>query len=88
MAERGGQPENNNAGKNKPFWRTLDRVIAQDDGKKLRLAAERLVDMAVAGDIQAIKELGDRLDGKAAQAIVGHDGGQLTVQIVASDADA
>lgn len=29
--------------------------------------ANKLIDMALSGDIQAIKELGDRLDGKAKQ---------------------
>lgn len=33
--------------------------------KKLYLIADRLVDKAVAGDIQAIKEINDRVDGKA-----------------------
>ena len=33
------------------------------------LAARRLVAAAVAGDIQAAKEMGDRLDGRAHQSI-------------------
>lgn len=37
-------------------------------GKKLDTLANKLVDMACAGDIQAIKEVGDRLDGKPVQA--------------------
>lgn len=69
MAERGGQPGNQNASKNKPFWHAIDRAIAQEDGKRLRAAAEKLLDAAAAGEAWAIKELGDRLDGKPAQAI-------------------
>lgn len=69
MAERGGQPGNQNATKNKVWIAALNRAIAQDDGVRLRAAAEKLIDLAVAGDVQALKELGDRLDGKVAQAM-------------------
>lgn len=37
----------------------------------MRAAAEKLLDLAVAGDVQALKELGDRLDGKPAQTVQG-----------------
>ena len=37
--------------------------------KKLTIIAEKLVDLAVAGDIQAIKEVSDRVDGKPTQQI-------------------
>ena len=39
------------------------------DRKKLRVLADRLVDKALEGDITAMKEIGDRLDGKAAQSV-------------------
>lgn len=71
MAEIGGQPGNKNATKNKVWIEALNRSIAQDDGKRLRAAAEKLLDLAVAGDVQALKELGDRLDGKPAQTVQG-----------------
>jgi HPt (histidine-containing phosphotransfer) domain-containing protein len=45
----------------------LNRAIAQDDSKRLRDAAERLLDIAAAGEAWAIKELADRLDGKPHQ---------------------
>jgi hypothetical protein len=80
MAERGGQPGNQNATKNKVWRDALDRAIAQDDGKRLRAAAEKLLDLAEAGESWAVKELGDRLDGKPAQAITGADGGPLQVE--------
>ena len=69
MATSGGQPGNQNAKKTKPFWHAIDRAIVQEDGKRLREAAEKLLDAAAAGEEWAIKELGDRLDGKAAQAV-------------------
>lgn len=37
--------------------------------KKLYQIAERLVDQAIEGDMQAIKEVNDRIDGKAPQAM-------------------
>lgn len=57
----------------------LNGEIIDDNGyriKKLRAIAERLVNMAVAGDMAAIKEINDRIDGKSMQAleISGHEG--------------
>ena len=87
MADIGGQLGNNNAGKNRPFWRALDRAIAQDDGKRLREAAEQLIDLAAAGTPWAVRELADRLDGKAAQALTLSDpnGDPLKVIFEAKD---
>ena len=41
----------------------------------LQAIAEKLIDCALEGDISAIKEIGDRVDGKAVQAIEGVEGG-------------
>ena len=68
MATRGGQPGNNNATKNKIWISALNRYVAQNP-EKLAKAAEALVMKAAEGDVSAIKELGDRLDGKAAQTL-------------------
>lgn len=62
---------NKNATKNKAWDEALRRAIVQDDGKRLRAAAEKLLDKAAEGEMFAIKELADRLDGKAAQTISG-----------------
>ncbi len=50
-------------------------AIADADGnfKRLRSVAETLIAKAESGDVQAIKEIADRLDGKVAQAIIGDD---------------
>lgn len=40
---------------------------------KLREVADALVEKAIGGDVQAIKEVADRLDGKVPQAVVGDD---------------
>lgn len=82
MAQSGGQPGNTNASKSKPFWHAIDRAIAQDDGKKLRKAADALLNAAASGEDWAIKELGDRLDGKPHQSIDATIDGTLTVELV------
>lgn len=66
-----GAPEGNtNSSKNNRLWaETIRRAVVQSDGKRLRKIAEALLDKAAEGDIAAIKELGDRLDGKSTQAI-------------------
>ena len=69
MSGPGAPIGNTNATKNKVWIAALNRSIAQDDGKRLRAAAEKLLDLAVEGNVPALKELGDRLDGKAAQAV-------------------
>ena len=60
---------NSNATKNRPWREAINRALAQHDGQKLRTIAEKLIAQAEAGDIQAIKELADRLDGKPAQQV-------------------
>lgn len=60
---------NNNATKNKAWDAALRRAIAQDDADRLRKAAEKLLTLAADGEQWAIRELADRLDGKATQQI-------------------
>jgi hypothetical protein len=49
--------------------------------RKLDDIAETLVALAVGGDMAAIKEIGDRMDGKPAQAIVGDDSQPVTLTL-------
>jgi len=58
---------NRNAHKGKIFFDALRRAMAGDDHRRLRRAAERLLDLAAEGEPWAIKELADRLDGRPAQ---------------------
>lgn len=50
--------------------------------------AEALVIAAMAGDLQAIKEIGDRIDGKVPQALVGGDDDSAPIRLLTnSDTD-
>jgi len=63
---------NKNACKNKPWLEALNRAMIRYDGGKenaLNLIADQTVKAAVMGDQWAIKEIGDRVDGKAAQSM-------------------
>lgn len=72
---------NNNATKNKCWREALQRIVAKRP-KDLEQVAEALFAAAKQGDIAAIKELGDRLDGKASQDVNAKVEGNLTVEIV------
>jgi hypothetical protein len=49
-------------------------------GKALRSVAIKVVEMAVEGNKDAWQEIGNRLDGKPAQAITGPDGGAIQIE--------
>jgi hypothetical protein len=66
---KGAPLGNHNATKNKPFWEAVTRAIKQEDGKRLREAAEQLLTAAANGEPWAINTLADRLDGKAHQSV-------------------
>lgn len=76
---------NQNARKENRAWsEAIRRVVAQNDSQKLRDLAEKLVALAEAGDVAALKELGDRLDGKPAQQVQvsGDSDAPLVVSVV------
>lgn len=71
---------NTYSSKDNRLWaNTLRRAIVQSDGAKIRAIAEKVLALAEAGDMAAVREVGDRLDGKAAQsvALTGPDGGPM-----------
>lgn len=89
MALKQGAPVGNkNAAKAKAWEGALRAALAQyqDDkikqGHALRMIAETVVLRAVAGDKDAWKEIGDRLDGKAVQPIAGEIDTNITVKVV------
>jgi len=78
MAWQPGQSGNpNGAPKRVKVWReAINRAIKrreQEDPQALEKLADKLLAAVDAGDIAAIKEFGDRIDGKVAQAIGGDD---------------
>jgi hypothetical protein len=75
---------NTHSSKNNRLWaETLRRAVIQSDAERLRMIAEALLDKAASGDVSAIKELGDRLDGKAVATteLTGADGKDLPIGI-------
>ena len=53
-------------------WSDAIRIAAfrrdkKSDPQAIQLAAEKLLECAIAGDVSAMKEIGDRLDGKPTQ---------------------
>jgi ribosomal protein L17 len=87
MATKGAQPGNKNASHDKPWAAAIRRAVmratsAKDKAQKLDRLAEKLIAEGLDGNTQALREIGDRLDGKPAQAITGADGGPITVELV------
>jgi hypothetical protein len=70
---------NQNAKKGRLFFDQLRKVLVQNDALKLRQVTEKLVDAAIEGEPWAVKEVIDRMDGKAIQAteISGPDGSEF-----------
>jgi hypothetical protein len=71
--------------KEKSFANMLNIAIkeaTEDGGTKLRAVADALIAKAISGDVQAIKEVADRLDGKVPQGIVGGDEDDNPLNIV------
>lgn len=70
---------NQNAAKAKVWRAAIEaalerRTQSRVDGKKeIDALAEKLLDLVSAGDLPALKEFGDRMDGKPAQAVIGGD---------------
>jgi hypothetical protein len=73
-----GNTEAKKATKERPFAAMLKVAIneaAAEGGTKLRQVAEALVNEAAKGNVAAIKELADRVDGKVPQGIEGTEDG-------------
>ena len=70
--------------KSRAFEEAVRRALTQEDGKRLRDAAEQLLDLAASGERWACEMLRDTLDGKPAQAITteGADGVVRPVQLI------
>jgi hypothetical protein len=80
-----GQSGNpNGRPKSKPFRKALSEALkaSDDDSEILKAVALALVAKAKEGDVQAIKEIADRMDGKVAQAIIGGDEDDPSVKVL------
>ena len=61
---------NKHSSKENRMWGNIVRKLAiQEDYKRLHVLAEKLYEKAAEGDMAALKEIGDRLDGKPTQQI-------------------
>ena len=81
-------PGNQNAKKGRLFGDTVKRYALADNGIALRQVTEALFKVACEGDVPAIREIADRIDGKVKQVIV-HEGDEdapLVVQTAESAA--
>ena len=64
------------------IMRAVKRSEGKGDPKALERLADKIVQMALDGDMAAIKEIGDRLDGRATQPIEVNLGGTIEVKFV------
>lgn len=81
-------PKNNVGGRKDKLWRdalmvAVKRADGDDPRPFLARIADKCVQAALDGDMQAVKEIGDRLDGKAIQAtaITDSDGNDIPVGV-------
>ena len=86
-------PINPKGAKSDKFWRqaimiAVNRMASDGKTKHLDLLAARLVKSAAEGDVAALREIGDRLDGKPTQeATITHDGEITHVSATVSAVD-
>lgn len=71
--------------KSDKLWRqaimlAVNRVSQDGKTKHLDILAHRLVKSAAEGDIAALREIGDRMDGKPTQVIAGDEDAPLTIR--------
>lgn len=82
---------NSNATKAKPWAEAIRRALAKRErtgsGADINKLAETLLDKAAEGDMAALKEFGDRTDGKVPQAIIG-DASYDPVRLMVTPTDA
>lgn len=71
-------PKNPKPYKGEKLWRdailrAVNRRMEGNNTKHLELLADKIVAEGLAGNIEAIKEIGNRLDGKPVQPVAGDD---------------
>ena len=77
---------NQNAAKAKIWHGAIMRALRNrsrtDALEALDELAEKLLEKVAEGDLPALKEFGDRLDGKPSQAITGPDDGPVDIRVI------
>lgn len=78
-------PGNQYAAKTKRWQKALERALARMSSESVDAGLDRVADQVVAqaitGDQWAVKEIGERIDGKVAQAIIGGDSDDPPVSV-------
>ena len=74
---------NSGGARAKPFKDALriELAAAGEDSKALREVAKKLILLAQTGDMAAIKELADRIDGKVPQGIIGGEDDEPAIKV-------
>lgn len=84
--DRGGQPGNQNATRGRVWRDAINRALEKrskaEQIEAIDELAEKLLERAEAGDIAALKELGDRLEGKPTQTIAGDPDNPLGFSVI------
>lgn len=74
---------NKAAAKGRKVEKMLERILLQDDDKRLRQGLETVMDKFAEGERWAVEYVTDRLDGKAIQKVEGTgDNGEFISKIV------
>jgi len=85
MARRGAPLGNQNAAKGREWTQAIRWALAHHEsssikrGQALDKIAVKLIELALEGDMAAIREIGNRLDGKPVQPVSGHHDVPVTV---------
>ena len=81
-----GAPKGNTNAVKRPWGEAIRQALDQrhPEGRMAAMVeiANKLLDAGAAGDVSAIKELGDRLDGKPHQSIDASVEASVTVEVV------
>jgi len=82
----GGKAGNKNAASKKPWnaaiQRALDKRTLKSKRDALDSLAEKLLQLCDEGDLGALRELADRIEGKAVQVVEAQVDASVTVEIV------
>lgn len=76
---------NDYAAKGRQVEKLLERILIQEDAKRLRQGLEMLMDRVADGDQKALEFVTDRLDGKAKQSVDANITGDLTITKIARE---